>query len=454
MKIGIILFLSALLVRITYVFFFVEAEYLFTEDQVQYIQMSQQLPESGLLGLNIERVPGYPLFLAVINNVIGDNVWNLIAVQIFLDSLSCVLIGFLAQTIFLKGFWIAGTISVFNLNMIILSSSILTDTLFLFLFVLFLFSVVQYIQKESIGWLISLITLLSIATMVRSASYYLLLVLLLSLVIWRFWKKDSIVKIGRVVAIYALIVGVVLGEIHYRNYTKYNSTALVSHTGSHLLNWVVPATYQYSGQGSYQEGQVLSKTRLKLKLAQDRLKELPNNQFESSVYQLEVGKEILFEFGFVNILKAWTVGSMINLLAPSLAYAPVVRSMKHPSFYETPGNGVIKKLWNYINNSSGQFYLLILSIGTIVSVLFFLLSIVGVFKMIAALKNNKDSNISIVMVLLILIVYFLAVTGPIVGVKYRLPLEPILTLFTTYFLITVRLKFFKKIKFVSLFKKE
>jgi hypothetical protein len=74
--------------------------------------------------------------------------------------------------------------------------------------------------------------------------------------------------------------------------------------------------------------------------------------------------------------------------------------------------------------------------------------------MIAALKNNKDSNISIVMVLLILIVYFLAVTGPIVGVKYRLPLEPILTLFTTYFLITVRLKFFKKIKFVSLFKKE
>jgi hypothetical protein len=33
-----------------------------------------------------------------------------------------------------------------------------------------------------------------------------------------------------------------------------------------------------------------------------------------------------------------------------------------------------------------------------------------------------------------LVGYFLAITGTIIGVKYRLPLEPILVLFVTYFL--------------------
>ena len=44
--------------------------------------------------------------------------------------------------------------------------------------------------------------------------------------------------------------------------------------------------------------------------------------------------------------------------------------------------------------------------------------------------------------------YFLAITGPIIGVKYRLPLEPILTLFVTYFLIGVRPKFLPQLRFI------
>ena len=444
------LFLLALLVRIGYAFFFVESAYLITEDQMGYIQLAQQLPDSGFLGLNLERVPGYPLFLAIINNIFGDNIWNLIAVQIVLDSLSCVMIGLLAQTIFLKGFWIAGVISVFNLNMIILSASLLTDTLFLFIFILSIFSIVRYLQREHIYWLISSIVLLSIATMVRSASYYLLPILLLSLTIWRFWRKDSIVQVGRMIVLYLLIVATILGGIHHRNYTQYQSTALVSHTGSHLLNWVVPATYQYSGQGSYKEGYAISRERLRFSLSRDKLKTLPSNQFESSAYQARVGKEILLEFGVVNIVKAWIVGSIINLLAPSLSYAPVVRSIKHPSFYETAGSGAVEKLWNYTQNSSTWLYLLILAVGTIVSALFLFLALAGVAKVVKAIKNGKEGNIYpvIIIVLLILVGYFLAITGPIIGVKYRLPLEPILTLFVTYFLIGVRPKFLPQLRFI------
>jgi 4-amino-4-deoxy-L-arabinose transferase-like glycosyltransferase len=423
-----LLFVSALLVRVIYVLFFVETEYLLTEDQALYIQLAQQLPYSGLLGVPSERVPGYPLFIASIQAFFGEELWNVISIQVLLDSISCVVIALMAKSLFSKGFWIAGILSVINLNMVTLSASLLTDTLFLFLFILFLFSLLKYLNNERTRWLVLLVLFISLATLVRPSSYYLLPILLIGLVSWRLWHRDTILKIGMLAALYLVIVGTLLGGIHQRNYQQYGSTALVSQTGTHLLGWVVPATYQYSGQGSYQEGQQLSRERLALALHGDKLEVLSSNPFESSSYQANVAKDVLFDLGFLNTLKAWVVGSTINLLAPSVAYTPALRSMDHPSFYETEGNGIVEKLFNYIKNSSGFLYLSILAVGTIISVIFTMLALVGVFKMISALPPITVTT------LLLLVGYFFAITGPIIGVKYRLPIEPILTLFATYFL--------------------
>jgi 4-amino-4-deoxy-L-arabinose transferase-like glycosyltransferase len=433
-KNSLVIFLLALLIRIGYVVFFVELEYLFTEDQGFYAQLATNLTNNDIFGLMPERVPGYPLFIAAIYILMGEGVWNVILIQILLDSISCVVIALMAKSLFGKGFWIAGVLSVINLNMIILSASLLTDTLFLFLFILFIFSLLQYLQNERISWLILSVLFISLATLVRPASYYLLPILLIGLVGWRLWHRDTILKIGVLAVLYIVIVGVLLGSIHQRNYQKYGSIALVSQTGKHLLGWVVPATYQYSGQGSYQEGQQLAKGRLVLALQRDQLEVLPSNPFESSSYQANVGKDILFELGFINILKAWTVGSVINFLAPSVALSPALRAMEHPSFYETKGNGVVEKLFNYIKNSSGFLYLSILAVGTIISIIFTMLALVGVFKMISELPPITVTT------LLLLVGYFLAITGPIIGVKYRLPIEPILILFVTSFLNGIFLK--------------
>ena len=423
------LFLLALLVRVSYAILFVEIEYLLSEDQMGYIQLAQQFPESGFLGMTSERVPGYPLFISSIYTVFGESLWNIISIQILLDSASCVVIALMAKSLFGKGFWIAGMLSVINLNMIILSTSLLTDTLFLFLFILFIFSLLQYLQSERTRWLTLLVLFISLATLVRPSSYYLLPILLIGLVSWMLWHRDTILKIGALTVLYLVIAGVLLGSIHQRNYQQYGSTALVSQTGTHLLGWVVPATYQYSGQGSYQEGQQLAREGLASALQHDQLEELPSNPFDGSSYQTNVGKDILFELGFLNVLKAWVVGSTINLLAPSVAYAPALRAMEHPSFYETKGSGIVEKLFNYIKNSNGFLYLSILAVGTVISIIFTMLALIGVFKMIVALPPITTTT------LLLLVGYFLAVTGPIIGVKYRLPIEPILILFVTYFFI-------------------
>ena len=437
-KDGLIIFFLALLVRVGYAFLFVEPEYLFTEDQTLYIKLAQQFPDSGFLGLTPERMPGYPLFIASIHSIFGEVMWNVILIQILLDSISCIMIATIAHLLFDKGFWIAGVLSSINLNMVILSSTFLPDTLFLFLFILFLFSFSQYLQNKNIRWFFLLTLFISLATLVRPSSYYLLPILLIGLVGWRLWERDTVIKISKLVALYLLVVGTLLGSIHQRNYQQYGSIALASNTGSHLLNWVVPATYQYSGQGSYQEGQKLAREKLAFVLQNDHLERLPSNPFASSSYQANVGKELLFEFGFMNILKAWVVGSTINLLAPSVAYAPALRAMEHPSFYETEGSGIVDKLLQYIKNSSGLLYLSILAVGTIISIIFTILSLLGLFKIFSSVSLVTTTS------LILLVCYFLAITGPIIGVKYRLPMEPILLLFVVNFLTRFRLLKFSK----------
>ena len=439
MRNSIILLIMALLVRTGYALFFVDLEYLTVEDQALYLQMAQQLKEVGLLGLDTERVPGYPLFLATIARLLGESLWAVIAVQGLVDSLSCVMIAKLAQNLFGRGFWIAGIISALNMNMVILSASILSDTLFLFLFILFLYSLVNYLTRERLIWLFFSVLLLSLATMVRPLSYYLLPFLFVALFGWQLWRRQSVITIAQNLLLYLLVVAAIFGGIHQRNYQQHGSVSLVSQTGAHLLGWVVPATYQYAGMGSYQEGVKLARNQLSESLQHDGLAGLPKNPFEISDYRAIVAKETLEEFGFIALLKAWSVGSAINLVAPSLAYAPTVRSMDHPSFYETKGNGAVEKLRNYVSQS-GKLYLSILVVGTLSSAFFLLFAILGGWRLLNSIRksNNPPLSLPLLVLLLLFIGYFLAITGPIIGVKYILPIEPLLTLLLVGFFIVDR----------------
>jgi len=427
-KSGILIFFIALLVRIGYVFFFIDAEYLFIEDQMEYIYLAREFSNSGFLGVATERVPGYPFFMSFIYTLFGKGVWNVILVQILLDSVSCVVIASMAQSLFGKGFFIAGILSAINLNMVILSASILTDSLFLFLFILFLFSLLKYLHNDSVMWFFLLTLFILLATLVRASSYYLLPILLVWLMILRLWKGDTILTIGKFIVLYLAIASIFLGGIHQRNYHEYGSTEFVSQTGVGILGWIVPGVYQYSGQGSYQEGQSMAKKKLDAALQRDNLKILPKNPFEDSSYRANVGKDILLEMGVVNIIKSWVVGATVNMLAPSVSFSPALRAIDHPSFYKTKGDSLTDKLFNYIKNSSVFLYILILAIGSISSVLFAVLALLGIFKIFSNVSYVK------IITLLFLVFYFLAITGPIIGVKYRLPIEPILILFATCFL--------------------
>ena len=425
----------ALLVRAGYAIFFIELEYLqFADDQNMYIELAQLVSEHGISVLGSDRVPGYPIFLSFIYSVFGLNHWMVVVVQAIIDSFSCVFIGLLVQEVLSKGLVLGGLLSAFNLNMIVLSGMILTESLFLLVCVLFLLFFMKFLRQNSDQWLLLSVLLLAISSMIRPISYYLIFCLVIGLVLYWLISKETMLRIGiRLVGVF-FVSTLALGATHYRNYVEYGAFGLVTQGGTHLFGWVLPAAYQYSGQGSYQDGQKWSQDMLQKTMRNDGLDKLPSGIFEMDLYYKKVTKIALLELGIVNVIKSWTVGSIINLLSPSVAYAPAVRTMPHPSFYETQGNGAVAKIWNYLHNTDGIVYLAILVIGSIFSFLFAILALFGSITLSKDIYKGMFGYLpmSSLFTLIMLIGYLLAITGPLIGLKYRLPIEPIMTIFVAY----------------------
>jgi hypothetical protein len=421
----------AFLVRIAYIWVFVTPEQLGAEDQLLYISMARSIPDSGLDALTPERVYGYPLFLSVVMFLFGHGLYGVLGVQAVVDSLSCVLSGRLAEAVLGRGFLIAGLLSALNLNMVILSGMVLTDSLFLYLFTLFLLFLIRFLHSRRTTDYLGCLFFLVVATAVRSVSYYLIPCVMLALACWSWLAGITTRRIALQFMVGVAIFGVILGPQHVRNWQRYEVFSLVSQGGTHLLGWVVPAVYQYSGRGSYKEGQDLANARMQQAMAVDGLLALHENPFNASRYLAEIARQTLRDLGWISMIKAWSVGAAINFLAPSSAFAPAVRAMEHPSFYSTPGDGVVEKLWNYVTDSSGVLYLLLLVIGTLTSLVFFLAFLVGWWGVFCQFQapGAAKAKLGSVVFLGVIIVYFVGVTGPIVGGKYRLPIEPIMTIF-------------------------
>ena len=426
-----LIFFAAFVVRISYIAVFTSNEQLVMEDQYLYLSMAQVIREHGIWTSTTERVPGYPIFINLLYDLTGNNTIYIPLLQAAIDSVTCVIIGLLANKVIKQGCLLSGYASAVNLNMIVLSGMVLNDSLFLFFFTSALLLFVYCIYDNKATTYPLCVGMLSFATMIRPTTYYLVPFALVAMAGWGVYIGASLRKATIRFVVGVFVCASILSPQLMRNWQQYGATEFVSQSGSHLLGWVVPATYQYSGRGPYQAGQELASSRLDAQMTSDGLLKLPNNPFDESRYKAAVAKEILGEFGVISIAKAWAAGAGINMLAPSVSFAPAVRAMDHPSFYGTPGAGVLEKILNYVNETSGLLYLAILGFGTLTQGVFVAAFLFGWWRLCrdAWSARELDANAAILLFLTVMVVYFLAITGPIIGPKYRLPLEPIMTVF-------------------------
>jgi 4-amino-4-deoxy-L-arabinose transferase-like glycosyltransferase len=186
-----------------------------------------------------ERVPLYHLFLIFFQIIFGNEILPLLLGQVFVDSASCVLIAKLGSYLSRQIGIISGICAAFSINLILHSSLILSETLFLFLMAVFLLRCVNYIYRPS-SYNVAIIGFIcGCAIMTRTVSLLIPLAIFIALpaissYLGKGWKSG--VLAGITLLFFSIIPTT---PIIYRNITNFDTLQLTSQTGTHFFYWVV-----------------------------------------------------------------------------------------------------------------------------------------------------------------------------------------------------------------------
>ncbi|GIS17130.1 MAG: hypothetical protein CM15mP118_0090 [Alphaproteobacteria bacterium] len=145
-----VFFSLALLVRLIFIFFqnpdidkLIEDELLYWNASINYL--NKGLIEESIL---LERMPGIFLYTKMLLLLSFKNIKIYLILQSIIDALTCVIIYKIGSLIFPKQKIYIYLSAVFSPLMIILSSQVLSETIFLFFFTIFLYFSINLIIEE------------------------------------------------------------------------------------------------------------------------------------------------------------------------------------------------------------------------------------------------------------------------------------------------------------------
>lgn len=431
-----IVFCAALVVRLIYLAlvvhdpqnFMMPDSILFTHLADGIIQSGgyNRLVDGGELIVETERVPIYPLYLSVFYVLAGhDPLWPILG-QIAIDALTCVFVGLLAHQLDRRLLLLAGLLAAVNLNMVVHSSLILTDSLFLFFLATHLYFTVRYFLAPAARSAVLSGVFYSLALLTRPMMFYFFALLLLAIALTAWRRENSIRQALRHAGLTFLAATFLTVPMLARNFHEFGHIGLVSQQGTHALNWVVPLAREFTLGAAFTKSQEEMGIRLHQQLAKRGMDSLPANPFESSELHLQVAREALLELGTWRLFQAWATGAAINLFSPSITSTPLINRMERPRFYQTSGSTITDKAWNFLTGADNLVFLSLMIPALLTVLIFRSVQLVGFVSVV----RQWQLPAAPFLYMLLMSLYVLAVTGPVVGVKYRLPLEPFLVLLT------------------------
>ncbi|MEX2650554.1 MAG: glycosyltransferase family 39 protein [Alphaproteobacteria bacterium] len=424
----LVVFLVALGVRLAYLWAVYDGTpSLLQPDSPTYLMLARDFIDTGgfntVTGLGIEpeteRMPLYVLWLAAFRAGVGpDALWPVLG-QAVIDALTCVLITLIARRIDPRLALPAGLLAAFNLTMIAAAGVVLTDTLFLALLAGWMLATVECLERPSTGCAVFAGLLLGLATLTRAMMQFFPPLLALVLLAGALRRGQ---RLGPSLGLAALGLGVclaVMAPLAARNLASFGHLALTSQGGTHALHWVMPAALEFAEHRPFEDGQELMRGRLEAVSPVHSA-----NPFVESARAMAVARAAAAQLGVVRLAKAWLAGATVNLAAPSVFAVPPIQRLERPSFYATPGDGLMAKLANYVTSTRSSLVLALLAGSVAATLAVRLVQLVGLFA------RRRELAGAAWLFLLLVAAYVVVVTGPVTGVKYRLPLEPLLTILT------------------------
>lgn len=336
--------------------------------------------------------------------------------------MTCVLIAVIGAQLSRSLALVGGLLAACWINLIIHSGMILSDSLFVFLMTAMLAAAVRFLRTASLGSVALAGLSLGLALATRSAAQllpFLMLPAALGVPLYRH-RGFAIAAISAVLFLVLSLLPV--SPLIYRNLSQFDTLALSSQTGTHLVGWVVPLVRRAADGTPRDRGAVALSEAIERRIESEGLLKDDATPYQRSAVFQRLALQALGEYPLGAVAKAWLSGALINFAAPAIAVDPRVRQLPHASFDSTVGDGVVAQFRNMLAESSVGY------IAAMVGGLLFALafSAAQLYGLICLFRISPWAAIFA----MLCVGYFLAINGPVGSPKYRLPFEPVLILFS------------------------
>ncbi len=366
----------------------------------------------------IKRTPIYPFLLALIYFIFGIKPYAVIFFQLIIGSLNCVLTYKIGEIIFdKKTALLAGFIMAVEYFSILLCNQLLTDTLFVFLFMVHVYFLVRFLKQDYNWDLIYSGCFLGLATLCRPVSvYFFIFILGIFFLYFRKNLKTGMLRYTMIISAFFIIIIPWM----VRNYTVSNKFFV----------------------SSMQEKVVQSNLSnfLKLNPVYQQKDEIHNaspgpSKIRKSNQGMPAKKKLIN--AALRDIKKYTRGVIRFFMIPgSSAYPNILGFKDNPlklGLIWTKGPWEFVKI--AVQKKSVLGMVLMCFFLSFLTLLYFTMC----FGIYTAIKERKFIDVSL---FIMIIVYFALATGPFgFSPRYRAPIMPYIILLSSYGIVQLHIRF-------------
>lgn len=377
------------------------------------------------------RTPGYPLFSALIFVIFNKSIIALFAAQAIISGFSAVLIYKIVSIFNWRRVIAVGAALLFAFEPMtaLFSNSILTETLFLFLFLAFIYILARGIIKNDFRWERMMLAgfLFGAGTLVRPVLYPFLIVTAVFIFLG-FYNKKGLYNTLKITACFIIGAYVLIFPWILRNKMTYGSWSFSSIGSYHFYSSFAVPFYAYEMKTPDKDiAQKKLDSEIKPYLVGDKY-DIRNDEIYKKFGMQILSKNILgYAFFHLSNMPSFFLSNGYRNLGREMGFE-VAKPKLNYSFMRLLIDGKIKTLISFFRDNI--LYFVIFVLGAAFWVLINLFMLIGVFR---GLKRRNDFNIRLMIsFMFLIIVYFAVVSGPEAYYKMRFPANPFMFILAFY----------------------
>jgi len=427
----IVLFLAAVALRLAYLGIVVALDGNINNgsDSGKFLQLAANINKFGSLvnwdlgvfGRDTGRMPLYPYLIAGILDIAGEQrLWAVAFIQAFVDASTVFAIGLLAGAIDRRWALPAAILACIWASLVILTSFVLADTVFMAFFCWGLCACVWATRSERKLLLVVAAGLaFSLALLTRPTLMFFpyFLVPALTVLLWargnQSWRRAVLLALVPAVMMFAAVA-----PRASENYHQYGTLVVTTQSGNHALD-VVDQFIRLCDRCVNEDMETKMHAEVKARLkAQSRVDQ--QNPTILDGIRRGVAIEYLKQIPLGTLFKGTILGSVRSAFQ-SCIYVTGHQFRLDPKFLSTvPGDSFTGRLWTFVKTLPSDGFLLLWAIAQLFAITAVALQISGALRGV----HERETR-PYILFLLGIAAYFLALNGPFGNPRYAIPLTPV-----------------------------